>query len=235
VEKAERLFAILDSFRRRRAPVTAETLASEHAVSSRTVYRDIQTLIALGARIEGEAGIGYVLRAGYFMPPLMFSEPELEALVLGSRWVQTLPDTALAESARNALAKIATASGDDLRARIDDAGLWPVNLAGDQPPTPVLGRAREAMRTERAVALAYDDAQGSRTSRIVWPVQIAYFEGKQILVAWCCLRSDFRHFRFDRIAAFDLTTQPYGRSRREMTNTWIDAWNRSRASSDNDA
>src|SRR5688572_9362872 len=125
MDKTERLFALLDALRRRRSPVTAETLADEQEVSVRTIYRDIQTLIGLGAPLEGEAGLGYVLRSGFFMPPLMFSPTELEALVLGARWVQSLPDRELGEAARAALAKIATASPDDLRARIEDTGLWP--------------------------------------------------------------------------------------------------------------
>jgi len=124
MDKTERLFAIMDSLRRHRRPVTAERLAEEHAVSVRTLYRDVQTLIGLGARIEGEAGIGYVLRPGFFVPPLMFNAEELEALVLGARWVQSRPDEGLSGAARNALGKIATASPDDLRDRIRNTALW---------------------------------------------------------------------------------------------------------------
>lgn len=232
VDKTERLFAILDALRRRRTPTTADALADEHGVSARTIYRDIQTLIGLGAPIEGEAGLGYVLRRGFFMPPLMFTASELEALVLGARWVQTLPDGELGASARNALAKIATASSDDLRARIDDAGLWPVNLSGRRPSMPVLERAREAMRIERAVDLAYEDADGHQSQRTIWPVQLAYFEGKQILVAWCCLRSDFRHFRTERILRFELTTEPYGRPRRALSQDWLESWDERRRQPD---
>src|SRR5690606_17593026 len=114
----------------------ADVLAQEQNVSTRTIYRDVQTLIGLGAPIDGEAGLGYVLRKGFFMPPLMFSPTELEALVLGARWVQTLPDGELGEAAKNALAKIATASPDDLRTRIEDAGLWPVRLSGGSEVMP---------------------------------------------------------------------------------------------------
>lgn len=226
MDKTERLFALLDSLRRRRSPITAETLADEQQVSVRTIYRDVQTLIGLGAPIEGEAGLGYVLRPGFFMPPLMFTPVELEALVLGARWVQTLPDGELGAAARNALAKIATASNDDLRARIDDPGLWPVNLGQyeSKPRTPILERAREAMRTERAVHLEYEDLEARATSRVIWPVQIAYFEKKEVVVAWCCLRAAYRVFRTDRIKAFELTAQPYDRPRRELTDLWMNEW-----------
>lgn len=228
MDKAERLFALLDALRRRRSPVTAETLAEEQQVSVRTIYRDVQTLIGLGAPVEGEAGLGYILRSGFFMPPLMFTPVELEALVLGARWVQTLPDGELGAAARNALAKIATASNDDLRARIEDPGLWPVNLAKNEgtPRTPILERAREAMRSERAVALGYEDAEGRPSSRTVWPVQLAYYEQKEIVVAWCCLRGDYRAFRTDRITSFELTEQPYGRRRTELTAECLANWHR---------
>ncbi len=226
MDKTERLFALLDSLRRRRSPTTAEALAEEHQVSVRTIYRDVQKLVSLGAPIEGEAGLGYVLRAGFFMPPLMFSPVELEALVLGARWVQTLPDGELGAAARNALAKIATASTDDLRARIDDPGLWPINLAkrGSGPRTPILERARQAMRNERAVELAYEDADGQATARTVWPIQLAYYEQKEIVVAWCCLREDYRSFRTDRITTFELTAHSYGRRRAELTAEFTARW-----------
>jgi predicted DNA-binding transcriptional regulator YafY len=229
MDKTERLFALLDALRRRRSPVTAETLAEQQEVSVRTIYRDIQTLIGLGAPIAGEAGLGYVLRSGFFMPPLMFNPSELEALVLGARWVQTLPDGELADAARAALAKIATASPDDLRALIEDTGLWPMNVGNDRPRIPVLAQARDAMRRERAVLIAYEDADGRATERTIWPLQLAYYDGKEIVAAWCCLRSDFRLFRVDRIARFEVTDAPYGRTRRELSRELFAMWERERA------
>src|ERR1700742_5401305 len=131
MDKTERLFSIMDALRRHRRPVTAPALAQEQGLSVRTLYRDIQTLIGLGAPIDGEAGIGYMLRPGFFLPPLMFSAEELEALVLGARWGEQRPDDALAGAAKNALGKIATASPDDLRDRINNTGLWPVRTHWD--------------------------------------------------------------------------------------------------------
>jgi predicted DNA-binding transcriptional regulator YafY len=224
MDKTERLFALLDALRRRRTPVTAEALSEEQGVSVRTIYRDVQTLIGLGAPIEGEAGLGYVLRAGFFLPPLMFTAVELEALVLGARWVQTLQDEELAGAAQNALAKIATASPQDLRGRIEDPGLWPVNITGGATPLPTLQRARQAMRDERAVEMLYADVAGTETERRVWPIQLAYYEGKQILVAWCCLRSAYRNFRTERILRFSVTAEPYGRPRRAMADEWRKSW-----------
>lgn len=228
MDRTQRLFAVMDALRRHRHPVTAAQLAEEQGVSVRTLYRDVQTLIGLGAPIDGEAGVGYVLRAGFFLPPLMFTAEELEALVLGARWVGGQADEGLAGAARNALAKIATASPDDLRGRIDDLGLWPVVLRGEAAPVPVLGLVRQAMRQERALALRYADEGGRTSERDIWPVQIAYYEGKQIVAAWCCLRAAFRHFRTDRIVGLTVTDRPYGKPRRTLGKEWYVVWERER-------
>jgi len=214
LDKTERLFAVMDYLRRHRLPVTAEAMAGEFAVSVRTVYRDVQALIGAGAPIDGEAGIGYVLRAGFFLPPLMFRAEELEALVLGARWVEQRPDVELARAAKSALAKIATASPEDLREHIGDTGLWPVR--GTWPASrdePLLQVLREAIRSETAVQIRYDDEGGRSSERLIWPVVIAYYEEKQIVAAWCTLRRDFRHFRTERIVSALPTAQRFGRRR----------------------
>src|SRR5689334_13793209 len=188
MDKTERLFAVMDALRRHRRPVTAQQLADEQAVSVRTLYRDIQTLIGLGAPIDGEAGIGYMLRPGFFLPPLMFSAEELEALVLGAQWVQGQPDAGLQAAAKNALGKIATASPEDLRDRLSNTGLWAAQASWSVPVEPLLGVVREAMRSEKALHLVYADEAGRETQRPVWPVTLAYYEEKQIVGAWCTLR-----------------------------------------------
>ena len=224
MDKTERLFSVMDALRRHRRPVTAAQLAEEQGVSVRTLYRDVQTLIGLGAPIEGEAGIGYMLRPGFFLPPLMFSPEELEALVLGGRWVQAQPDAGLAGAAKNALAKIATASPDDLRDRINDTGLWPVMIRGSRDAVPVLGLLRAAMREEKALHIAYADEQGRESERDIWPVQLAYYEGKQIVVGWCCSRNAFRNFRTDRIVSATPTDSRYGRRRAALAKEWTIEW-----------
>lgn len=226
MDKTERLFSIMDALRRHRRPVTAAQLAEEQGVSVRTLYRDVQTLIGLGAPIDGEAGIGYMLRPGFFLPPLMFSAEELEALVLGGRWVQAQPDAGLAGAAKNALAKIATASPEDLRDKINDTGLWPVMMRGPLEPVPTLGLMREAMRSEKAVHIGYADESGKASERDIWPIQLAYYEGKQIVVGWCCLRQAFRNFRTDRIIAADATENRFGRRRAVLVKEWREEWAR---------
>ncbi len=220
MDKTERLFAVMDALRRHRRPVTAAALAEEQGVSVRTLYRDVQTLIGLGAPIDGEAGVGYMLKPGFFLPPLMFTPEELEALVLGARWVGAQPDDGLGAAAQNALAKIATASPEDLRDRINDTGLWPVAVWSNKTPMPVLGQVRQAMRTEKALHISYADESGRPSERAIWPVQLAYYEGKQVIAAWCCLRQAFRNFRTDRIVSLLMTEDRYGKRRAMLEREW---------------
>ena len=224
MDKTERLFAVMDALRRHRRPVTAQQLADEQAVSVRTLYRDIQTLIGLGAPIDGEAGIGYMLRPGFFLPPLMFTPEELEALVLGAQWVQGQPDDGLSAAAKNALGKIATASPEDLRDRISNTGLWAAQASWFRESEPLLGTVREAMRSEKALHLRYADEAGNETQRPIWPITLAYYEDKQIVGAWCTLRQDFRNFRIDRIRGADLGTEAFGKRRVILLKEWEAVW-----------
>ena len=225
MDKTERLFSIMDALRRHRHPVTAQMLAEEQGVSVRTLYRDVQTLIGLGAPIDGEAGIGYVLRPGFFLPPLMFSAEELEALVLGARWVEARPDAALAKAAKGALGKIATASPDDLRDRMGNTGLWPVRTHWEGATNePLLALVREAMRTEKAIEIAYADEGGKTSERAIWPIAVAYYEEKQIVAAWCTIRQGFRNFRIDRIVSAVPLEARFGKRRAVLAKEWEAIW-----------
>jgi len=224
MDKTERLFSVMDALRRHRRPVTAAALAEEQKVSVRTLYRDIQTLIGLGAPIEGEAGVGYMLKPGFFLPPLMFSAEELEALVLGARWVQGRPDDGLAGAAKNALAKIATASPEDLRDRIGNSGLWAARPGPGRENEPLLSVVREAMRIEKALHISYADESGRLSERAIWPVTLAYYEQKQIIGAWCTMRQDFRNFRIDRVRAALPGSDSFGRRRVVLMKEWQAIW-----------
>lgn len=218
MSRTARLFRLMEALRGHRRPVTASYLAAELCVSSRTVYRDIQTLVGLGAPIEGEAGVGYLLRAGFFLPPLMFGEDELEALVLGARWVQGQGDAALAEAAARALTKIATASPRDLRDKVAETGLWAAPLPRQAGQSTTL--IREAIRRELKLEITYVDEVGQTTERVIWPIMLAFYEGKRVVAAWCELRSGFRHFRADRIASLTPTRTPYPTRRAALVKTW---------------
>ena len=229
MDKTERLFSVMDALRRHRRPVTAAQLAEEQGVSVRTLYRDVQTLIGLGAPIDGEAGVGYMLRPGFFLPPLMFSAEELEALVLGARWVEQRPDAGLASAAKNALGKIATASPEDLRDRIGNTGLWPVRENWAQvDESPLLATLRAAIRDERVVRLTYADESGRLTERDIWAITVAFYEQKQIVAAWCTLREGFRNFRTDRIADAQIVEGRFGKRRAQLAREWEDSWQRER-------
>jgi predicted DNA-binding transcriptional regulator YafY len=209
----------MDALRRHRRPVTAASLADELDVSVRTIYRDVQSLIELGAPIDGEAGLGYLLRGGFFLPPLMFDEDELEALVLGAQLVGRQGDKALAASASNALAKIAAAAPKDLRDAIATVGLWAVPLV-EPKDLPVLKPIREAIRREHKVAIGYGDEKGVSTDRVIWPIALAFYEGKQTVAAWCELRSGFRHFRTDRIRTLEARAERYPKRRAVLVTEW---------------
>ena len=220
MSKTARLFKLMDALRGRRRAVTAAQLAEELSVSVRTVYRDVQTLIGLGAPIDGAAGVGFLLRAGFFLPPLMFGTEELEALVLGARWVKGQSDPALARAADSALAKIATASPRDLREEIAEIGLWAPRFGKLAGQAASLSIIREAIRREHKLKIGYVSLAGASTKRMIWPVALAFFEGVQLVVAWCELRGDFRHFRADRIASLEITDASYPQSRRKLATLW---------------
>ena len=220
MSRSGRLFLLMDALRGHRRPVTAAALAARLEVSERTIYRDIQTLASLGAPVEGAAGVGFMLRAGVFLPPLMFSADELEALVLGARWVRRQGDTALADAASNALAKIASAAPRDLRDTMADTSLW-IGSPGERKTDEVfMAPLRGAIRNEHKVLVGYRDEQGAESERVLWPFALAFFEGRRIVAAWCELRGAFRHFRVDRIASAQPSGQRYPARRSDLLARW---------------
>ena len=222
MSRTSRLFLLLDALRAHRRPITAARIASDLEVSPRTIYRDIQTLIELGAPIDGEAGRGYVLRTGFFLPPLMFSEDELEALVLGARWVERQGDAPLAHAASTALAKIATASPKDLRDTMAETGLWAPAMGAnaEAPALAPLQPLREAIRREQKVHIRYVNEAGAATERVIWPIALAFMERVRMVAAWCELRNGFRHFRTDRITSLTPLRQRFPRPRAALVKQW---------------
>ena len=220
MSRAQRLLDLIQILRSNRYPVTGKVLASEVGISLRTLYRDIATLQEQGARIEGEPGLGYVLRPGFMLPPLMFSEEEIEALVLGSRWVAERADTKLSDAAKVALSKIASVLPQDLRQPFDTNS----SMLGDHSQAALemidVSQIRRAIRGERKIAIAYQDLKGSITARTIWPIVLGYFDHARMLAAWCELRQAFRNFRIDRITSLDVQTARYPRRRNVLLNEW---------------
>lgn len=218
MSRSERLLALLQLLRGHRYAITGTELANQLGISLRTLYRDIATLQAQGAHIEGEPGIGYVLRPGFTLPPLMFSEEELDALVLGSRWVAEHADSALSASARSALAKIEAVLPAEYRQQLQANAL----LIGSSRATESTDetRLRSAIRQQRKVTLSYRDLKEECSKRTVWPFALGYFDKVRVLIAWCELRQDFRHFRVDRIDHLQLEVNPYPRSPALLLKEW---------------
>jgi predicted DNA-binding transcriptional regulator YafY len=220
MSRSSRLFTLLDTLRGYRRPVTAARLGEQLGVSERTIYRDLQTLAELGAPVSGEAGVGFVLKAGMFLPPLMFGADEIEALVLGARLVRNQGDAELAAAAQKVLDKIATNTPKDLRDRMAETSLW-VPPSGEAQPDPFVGQARVAIRESRKIRIGYVTEDGRPSERIVWPIGLAYLEGRRIVATWCELRAALRNFRLDRISALELLDQRYPRPRRELLAEWM--------------
>jgi predicted DNA-binding transcriptional regulator YafY len=199
VRRADRLFQIIQLMRRRHV-ITAGTLARELEVSERTVYRDIADLVSSGVPIDGEAGVGYTLRKGFDLPPLMFSEAELEALVLGARVVTSWGDAALAKAAREMLARVESALPDRLRARLTGTPLFAPGFHVRPAVVAGLAQLREAIDERCVVWFAYEDGVAARTERAVHPLGLFFWGYSWSMTGWCELRNDFRNFRLDRIA-----------------------------------
>jgi len=220
MSRAQRLLDLIQILRGHRFPVTGAQLAAELGISLRTLYRDIGALQEQGASIEGEPGLGYVLRPGFMLPPLMFSEDEIEALVLGSRWVAKHGDTRLGAAARNALVKIASVLPDDLRQALDSSALLVGPSAEHKTGDAELLLIRQAIRSERKLEMQYRDLKNDDSSRTIWPFALGYFDHVQVLVAWCELRQGFRHFRIDRIVSLAMLDQRYPRRRQILLKEW---------------
>ena len=204
-------------------------MAEEMGVSLRTLYRDIASLQAQGATIEGEAGVGYVLKPGFMLPPLMFTPEEIEALVLGSRWVADRSDPRMRDAALAALGRISAVLPPDLRDEMDTSALLVV--PGEPFPADRVDPAllRKAIRTERRLKLCYRDEAGSASERVVWPFALAFFDRVRLLIAWCELRGDFRSFRTDRIVEAEVMEARYPTRRQALMKTWREAHERSRS------
>jgi len=155
----------MQMMRGRRTPTTAANLANAFGVSERTIYRDIGVLVNCGAVIEGEAGFGYIVRPGHFLPPMTFTADEADAVILGLRYVMQRGDAELSEGARSAAAKISEVMPQDAvrRARANGLVVGPANSRHDE----VIAALRSAMRSNRKLTFAYTDAQGKPSSRTV--------------------------------------------------------------------
>ncbi len=203
--RTNRLFALMQALRNRRPPVTAQQLADDTGVSLRTLYRDIESLRGMGAIIDGTAGYGYALTEDAALPPMMFDDEEIEALVLGLREVQAIGDSALAGAAAAALSKLQARLPHAQAHRLEHAVLAVATYRKATPTTIDLRALRRATWDELTLSISYSDANDTPTDREIDPLGIVRFEQNNALIAWCHLRQDHRAFRLDRIVSFTPT------------------------------
>jgi predicted DNA-binding transcriptional regulator YafY len=202
MRRADRLFEIIQVLRRKQRTRAAD-LASHLGVSERSIYRDIRDLVARGVPIEGEAGVGYIMRPGFDLPPLMFNETEVEALLMGARIVQSWADPELAASATTAMDKIRAVSPEPVRKQLDFVRLWAPAEHTREPIAIDQAALRRAIRNQRKVSFTYRDLNTDQsTERIVRPLIMAFYGPIWLLAAWCEHRADFRVFRVDRMSDF---------------------------------
>jgi predicted DNA-binding transcriptional regulator YafY len=206
MRRADRLFQIVQSLRRRsratRSGLTrAADLASELEVSLRTIYRDIADLQAAGVPVEGAAGVGYVLREGYDLPPMMFSLDEIEAIALGCAVAASWGDPGLVKAADDVRAKVAAVLTPELRAAFLDSALVAPDGHRKVPVSVDMAGLRHAIRARHKLHLVYTDEAERRSERIVRPLALAFYGPIWLMLAWCELREGFRSFRVDRMAA----------------------------------
>lgn len=205
MRRADRLFQIVQLLRHDRA-ITARALAQSLAVSERTIYRDVQDLSLCGVPIEGAAGVGYRMMSGFHLPPLMFNEEELAALLLGTRMVRAWTDPGLAQAADQVLRKIEAVLPARLKPELAREELMvPAFLAADHVCAS-LAVIRAAIKTQRKLNFHYRREDGRCSNRVAHPLGLFYWGKVWTLVAWCELREDFRHFRVDRMDKVETMT-----------------------------
>ncbi|MEZ8311399.1 helix-turn-helix transcriptional regulator [Vibrio splendidus] len=220
MSRSQRLFDLLQLLRCHKYLVTADYLAIQLNVSTRTIYRDIVTLQAQGAEIDGEAGVGYLLKPTFTLPPMMFSTEELEALRLGAEWVAKQANGEFSESAKNAIAKISAVLPADHQAKRSEDIVRVASIIEVAELTIDLSDIKFAIKQQNKAEIHYTDAKAKISSRIVWPMLIGLFEQQYVLVAWCETRSAYRNFRLDRITEWKILEQKYQHARHDLIKDW---------------
>ena len=217
-----RLFSIVQILRTAKTPVKAQQLAQRLEVSVRTIYRDVAELQMQNVPIVGEAGIGYVLKPGFDLPPLMLTPEELEAAMLGAQWVACSGDRSLAANAQSLLSKIHSVIPEQLQHVVSASTSTVVRQHHAVEDKIDLEALRHAMYQQRKVALTYtaDNKVNNTSQRVIWPFKIAYFESVRVIAAWCELRDGFRHFRTDRVDAFTILDERFPKPARLLEQEW---------------
>lgn len=224
MRKASRLFEIIQILRLSSHPITALQMAERLEVSERSIYRDIAALQAMRVPIEGERGIGYILRPGFHLPPLMFSAEETEAIVLGMALNKRTGDRELGAASTRVLDKIAAALPAPLRQALSSRALHAWGSAIPTADAVDLGLVRRAIRDEEKLAIDYRDEQAKVTQRTIRPIALIYYSEAAVMVGWCELRQAIRNFRIDRTLTCAPTGQGFRGEGDALRRQWIAGW-----------
>ena len=217
--RSHRLFELMQVLRRHRRTVSGEALARELGVSLRTIRGDVATLQDMGADLDGEAGVGYILQPGFLLPPLSFTEEELQALVIGAQWISRQTDDTLALAVKNALAKINAVLPPDMRSALDDDTVYVGHRARNSTLLD-LSEIRRALREQRKLRITLSIEHATKDQQVVWPIMLGLIEGSRFIAAWCELDSQFRVIAMDDIATAEILTERYPRNRRQLVKEW---------------
>ncbi|WP_439618437.1 helix-turn-helix transcriptional regulator [Shinella sp.] len=224
MRKASRLFEIIQILRLARKPVTGAEIAERLEVTVRSIYRDIAALQAMRVPVEGERGIGYILRPGFDLPPLMFSIEETEAVVLALALLERTGDTELRAAARRVGDKIAGAVPPPLRQTLSARALHAWGTTRPQPEGIDLATVRRAIRDEEKLVIDYRDEYGRASERTIRPIALIYYSETANIVAWCELRKAIRNFRADRVEACEATGEHFSGEGDRLRQAWISGW-----------
>ena len=221
MRRADRLFDVIQVLRTAKKPVTAAAIAEELEVTVRTIYRDVATLQARRVPIEGAPGLGYVLRKGFDLPPLMFTVDEVEAITVGAKLVRRLRDTELQQAAGRVLDKVTVVLPESLRSHLAGAPFYVSRGEAVDPKGVDAAQVRSAIRDRRKMRIAYLDEKNRRTRRTIWPLAMAYYVDVSLVGAWCELRKDFRNFRVERIAASRVLAARFQDHNGQLLAQWL--------------
>jgi predicted DNA-binding transcriptional regulator YafY len=217
--RSHRLFELMQALRRHRRTVSGKALAAELGVSLRTIRRDIVTLQGMGAEIDGEPGLGYVLKPGFVLPPLSFSAEEIQALVIGAQWVSRQTDSQLAGAVNNALAKISAVLPAQMRPIFEDETFYVAKP--HKPGTTIdLSEIRRALREQNKLRIALALEHAEAAEHIIWPIMLGFIEGKRCIAAWCEGDSRFRVIDMADLATVQVLVEQYAPDRRRLIKQW---------------
>ncbi len=220
MSRSIRMFEIIQILRVARRPMTAQSIAEELEVTRRTIYRDIVSLQAMRVPIDGEAGIGYVMRPGFDLPPLMFGDEEVEAIMVGLALIGRTGDESLQRAAVSVRRKIEEATHCPGSRHFRDPSLFTSKWHDIPEPAVDLRLLRQCVRDEVAISINYRSVVGEESQRTVLPLALVYYVDVQILAAWCELRQDYRHFRIDRINSCTLHGNSFSSKAQALRTTW---------------